>query len=331
MNMRHLGSILSIVGALALAAFVITFSDGVTNLPAAVDTYNASTTLPIIPVQRHTTVASPPSAAKALQAALVNILCSAPSTGNIRSISASGVLIDSKGIILTNAHVAQYFLLADRGVSCVIRTGSPAADSYKASLIYISPQWLQANPSVLAETAPSGTGQYDFALLAVTASANASVLPTAFPFIPLASDAPSLGAPVVISSYAAQSLKSTQIQSHLAPTIVIGSVKDVFTYGFNSVDVVALGGSAAAQEGSSGGGVADSSGQLVAMLTTSTISGATSSRSLDAITASYIRNEYESETGQPVSALLTQLPSTAAASFAPKIPALEAIIARYLP
>src|SRR3989344_1157804 len=42
---------------------------------------------------------------------LVNILCGARS-GTFRPISASGVIIDPRGVILTNAHVAQYFLLA---------------------------------------------------------------------------------------------------------------------------------------------------------------------------------------------------------------------------
>ena len=66
----------------------------------------------------------------AARAALVNILCT--SRGSVRPISGSGVIIDSRGVILTNAHVAQYVLLAENpaiNLSCVIRTGSPAAAS----------------------------------------------------------------------------------------------------------------------------------------------------------------------------------------------------------
>jgi hypothetical protein len=136
--------------------------------------------------------------------------------------------------------------------------------------------------------------------------------------------------PVAIASYAAQSLTFSQILSSLFPTVVFGSIKDVFTFAVDSVDVVALGGSAAAQEGSSGGGVADSSGNLTAMLTTSTISGEASARSLDAITISYIMGEYANETGQSVDALLTD-PSAVAASFSSEATSLESVITSHLP
>lgn len=271
------------------------------------------------------------TAATALRAALVNIICHAPVGGGLHSISGSGVIIDSKGIILTNAHVAQYFLLADRGVSCTIRSGSPAADSYDAALIYISPAWLRANPSVLTQASPSGTGQYDFALLAITGSATASSLPSAFPSLPLAQVPPQADAPVVIASYGAQFLQTNEIQSDLFPTVVFGSVKEVYTFTTNTIDVLDLGGSAAAQEGSSGGGVADASGSLVGTITTSTTEGATDTRSLDAITASYIRGEYADETGSALDILLAEPTVTAITDFAPQIPMLESIISTQLP
>src|SRR3989344_5772331 len=212
--------------------------------------------------------ASLDASAVALRAALVNIICYAPAGSSLRSISGSGVIVDSKGIILTNAHIAQHFLLADRAVSCTIRAGSPAVDSYTASLIYISPAWIQANANILTQTNPSGTGEYDFAFLAITKSAprndsgqaTTAPLPSSFPFIPLATAPPPISTPVVIASYGAQFLESSQIQSFLFPTVVFGSVKDVFTFATTTIDVLALGGSVAAQEGSSGGGVAGRNG-----------------------------------------------------------------------
>ncbi|HQT82941.1 MAG TPA: serine protease [Candidatus Paceibacterota bacterium] len=271
------------------------------------------------------------AAASALRDALVNIVCYAPPASGLHSISGSGIVIDPKGIILTNAHVAQYFLLTDRGVSCTIRTGGPAVDSYDAALIYISPAWLRANSNVLTQAAPSGTGQYDFALLAVTGSKTATPLPAQFSYLPLAEAPPGAGTPIVIGSYGAQFLQASQIQSALYPTLVFGSVKDVYTFGTNTIDVLALGGSVAAQEGSSGGGIADSSGALVGTITTSTVTGSTDTRSLDAISASYIRAEYSSETGNALNALLAEPTATAVADFAPKIPTLEAIITAQLP
>lgn len=272
------------------------------------------------------------TSAVALRRALVNIICRVPmNSGLFSSITGSGVMIHPRGVILTNAHIAQYFLFINRGVSCTVRTGGPAADSYKASLAYLSPAWLRANTSVLTEANPKGTGEYDFALLAVTASANAKALPTSYPYVPLAAQPRDVGTPIAIASYGAQFLGPEQIKSALYPTVVFGSVKDVYTFGEDTIDILALGDSAAAQEGSSGGGVVDASGELVGTITTSTPQGDASTRSLHAITASYIRTEYANETGQALDLLLARPTTTAIADFAPQIPALESILTARLP
>jgi S1-C subfamily serine protease len=263
------------------------------------------------------------AASLSLRAALVNILCIAPSGSGLRSISGSGVIVGSSGYILTNAHIGQYFLLADRGVACVIRTGTPAKTAYLAAPVFVSPAWLAANPNVLVEASPTGTGEHDLALLAISSTASGAPLPAAFPHVPLASAPPALGEPVVIGSYAAQFLELNQIENALSPTLVYGSVADLFTFAVNSVDVVSLGGTAAAQEGSSGGGAIDASGHLVATITTSTTQGDTASRRLDAITASYIRREYAAEASTTLDALLSEPPAAAIAAFAPQIPSLE--------
>ena len=270
------------------------------------------------------------ASASLLRAALVNIICYAPAGSRLRSISGSGVIVDAKGIILTNAHIAQHFLLADRNVSCTIRAGSPAIDKYKASLIYIPSEWVNANADILTEANPSGTGEYDFAFLAVSKSTTRDELTSSFPSIPLATSPSNTGTPVVIASYGAQFLESSQIQSSLFPTVVFGSVKNVFTFASTTIDVLALGGSVAAQEGSSGGGVADGKGELVGTITTSTTKGTTDTRKLDAITASYIRAAYASETGSALDFLLVKPTSASVADFAPQIPVLEAILTAQL-
>ena len=277
--------------------------------------------------------------AATLRAALVNIICMAPASSTLHSISGSGVFVDSKGIILTNAHVAQYFLLADRDISCTIRSGSPATDHYKGALIYISPSWIHANPNTLSQATPIGTGEYDFALVAVTKSAihstnsgqTTALLPSSFPSITLAQLPPASGTPIVIASYGAQFLISEQIQSALFPTVVFGSVKDIFTFATNSIDVLSLGGSAAAQEGSSGGGIADSSGNLIGTITTSTVQGSTDTRNLSAITASYIRAEYARQTMSSIDALIAQSPDVSINDFDSHIPLLESLITAQLP
>jgi hypothetical protein len=270
------------------------------------------------------------TSASRLRGALVNIICYAPINGTLHSISGSGVIIDPKGIILTNAHVAQYFLLLDRGVDCTIRVGSPAVDAYTAQLIYISPKWIRVNSSVLTQASPTGTGEYDFAFLGITGSETSSPLPTTYPYIPLADLPAASGTSVVIASYGAQFLGASQVESALFPTVVFGSVKDIYTFALNTVDVLALGGSAAAQEGSSGGGVSDSSGKLVGTITTSTVEGETATRSLNAITASYIRGEYATEMGSPLDLLLAEPVSEAVSDFKPEIHLLEPILTAQL-
>lgn len=270
------------------------------------------------------------TAAAHLRDALVNIVCYVPAGSGLHSISGSGVFVDTKGIIITNAHIAQYFLLGDRGASCTVRTGTPAQSRYKAALIYISPPWLQANANVLTQALPMGTGEFDFAFIAVTGSATKDPLPASFPAMPIASLPPAAGTSVVIGSYGAQFLQASQIESALFPTIVFGSVKDVYTFDTNTIDVFSLGGSAAAQEGSSGGGIVDINGSLIGTITTSTVQGSTDTRTLSAISSSYIRSEYARETGSLIDALFAQPISVSVQSFSMRIPTLESIITAQL-
>lgn len=270
-------------------------------------------------------------ASSALRKAIVNIICHVPPGTRLHSISGSGVFIDEKGIILTNSHIAQYFLYEDRGASCTIRTGSPATDAYEASPIFISSAWVNANKDILIKDSPIGTGEYDYAFLAVTKSATHNPLPKSFPFLPLGTVPPVAGTPIVIGAYGAQFLGSNQIQSSLFPIIVFGSVKEIFTFASNTIDVLSLGGSAAAQQGSSGGAVIDALGTLVGTITTSTIDGATENRTLDAISASYIRSAYAGETGEALDILLARPTALSIAKFFPSMATLEAILVAYLP
>ncbi|MGE5540812.1 MAG: S1 family peptidase [Bacillota bacterium] len=231
----------------------------------------------------------------ALKKASVNILCLAHD-GSLRSISGSGTIIDSRGIVLTVAHVAQASLLqeylGDSKVSCTIRTGSPARDTYTARPIYVSDEWIKDNPTTLISSQPTGTGEHDYALLAITGRTGGGSLPSSFSAVPLSPTSPRTGDAVLIGSYGAQELSSSQIRSGIYPTFATSTIIDRFTFDTTTIDVIEVAGSAASQEGSSGGAIVNSKGQLIGLITTSQISGPVSQRKMHAITADYIRRDF---------------------------------------
>lgn len=246
-------------------------------------------------------------AAARLQSASVNILCTG-NGGQIRGMSASGVIIDPRGVILTVAHAAQYYVLADYpspgSITCTVRTGSPARRAYTATPLFISESWVRENADVLVAQNPRGTGEHDFALLLITGSLSGSPIPSSFPYVPLASVDPQKGETAIIGSYAAQSLTSEQIRTALGSTLVTTTVKDRFTFGTNSIDLISLGGSIAAQTGSSGGGVASTEEKIIGMITTSTNQGAYETRNINAITPAHIKQSFKSDMGMSLDAFL---------------------------
>ena len=265
---------------------------------------------------------------------LVNIVC-VSSDPSIPSISGSGVIIDSRVIILTAAHVAQLFLLQDylgpNKVACLIRTGSPARRAYLAEPIYVSPSWIKNNSHTLTSTAPQGTGENDFALLGITGTATSTPLPTSFPALPLGHTDPIVGQNFAIGSYGAQYLSSSELNYSLYPILVFGTVQDRYTYHTNTLDLVSVIGSAASQEGSSGGALVDSGGEVSGIITTSSVAGTLANRSLNAITISHIRRSFTADTGDDLDSIIAENNlSDLIASFAQTSKTLGAFLANNL-
>src|SRR5690606_19662008 len=77
--------------------------------------------------------------------ALVNIFCTFTNPDFIRTTTGSGFFIDGDGVILTNAHIAQFLLMEASDsfgeTECIVRTGDPATARYEAELLYIPPAW----------------------------------------------------------------------------------------------------------------------------------------------------------------------------------------------
>ena len=75
------------------------------------------------------------------------------------------------------------------------------------------------------------------------------------------------------------------------------SISELFTYGSNYADVIALRGSVIGEQGASGGPVVDAAGQVIGMITTRGNDEKDGEGSLRAITVSHINRTIEEETG----------------------------------
>ncbi|MCX6701891.1 MAG: serine protease [Candidatus Zambryskibacteria bacterium] len=241
--------------------------------------------------------------------ATVNILCIVKNN-NLSPISGTGIIINSDGLILTNAHIAQYFLLRDLYqkdfIDCVIRTGSPAYPKYHAELVYISPTWVENNKTEIKLENPQGTGEKDYAFLRITDVIDGSSLPN-FSYIPVSiREKIDINEPVVLVSYPAGFLGGLSIIQNLYITSAITNIQNIFTFGENTVDVIAVGGTVVSQKGASGGAVVDKNSSLIGIISTSSNGNTTSNRELNAITLAYINRNLQSEIGLTLPEFLSQ-------------------------
>jgi hypothetical protein len=245
------------------------------------------------------------------RAALVNILCTTGAGGYFNPISGSGVIIDTRGIILTNAHVGQYFLLHDyptqNNVECVVRMGSPAQAKYTATLLYLPPAWIDANANQVGQSNATGTGEDDYSFLRITSTTSGSPLPSSFPALTMTLDDPPQGEPLLLAAYPAQLLDGNIIQTGLYITSTVTTVQQLFSFHSTStVDLISLGGTIVSQEGSSGGAVVRLlDGAITGIIDTETTGTTTANRDLQAITVGYINRSLASEGQGGIATLLT--------------------------
>jgi hypothetical protein len=255
-------------------------------------------------------------------------LCISQSNG-VESISGSGVLIDNRGVILTNAHIGQYFLLKDYpgvgNIDCTIRMGSPAQPRYRATLLYLPPLWITDNASQLVAQQAKGTGENDYAFLLITNSTGPDLLPTSFPHLAMVTAEPNVGDGAFLAAYPAGFLGGTTIEKSLYPTSAYSTVKELFTFGeARSVDLISVGGTIVSQGGSSGGAaVRASDGKLEGIIATATAADITSQRDLRAITIAHIDRSLVAEGQGGLPALLSQDLTQFAQKFASTIAPAE--------
>lgn len=246
-----------------------------------------------------------------VRAAVVNILCITGAGGPFESISGSGVIVDPRGLILTNAHVAQYYLLRNYPspgfVECTIRTGSPAEPKYKAELVFIPPAWVSKNAQKINQEKPMGNGEHDYAFLRITGTVHPNIeMPAEFPYLQISVDPPALGDQMLIAAYPAGFLDGISIQRDLYQASSLANVGELYTFASSTIDLFSIGGSIVAQQGSSGGATADKYGILNGIIVTSTDAPDTGSRDLRALATRYIVPDFQTQYGLSLSQFLSR-------------------------
>lgn len=253
-----------------------------------------------------TTVADSRTPEELVRNALVNIFCQYKTDTYTRTTTGTGVFIHEKGIILTNAHVAQFLLLKDGtkaidSIVCTVRTGDPAVATYTAELLYLSPTWIAKNSTVITEASPQGTGERDYALLYISRSLDSTPLPTHFPAIPFDVALVSkgiIGTTVVTAGYPAEILIREGADAQISPVLAETTVEKLYTFGSQYADVVAISDSDVGEHGASGGPiVVPESKNMIGLIVTKGDAVLEGERSLRAITLSYIDRTIKEETG----------------------------------
>jgi hypothetical protein len=238
--------------------------------------------------------------------AVVNIVCTFTTRDTIKSTTGTGFIIDPAGVIMTNAHVAQYLLLSETDVMgegrCDVRTGEEDSPRYRAELLYLPPTWIEKNAALITEAVPLGTGERDYALLHITATLDRSPLPASFPALPFSIDflpQGTQGLPVTAIGFPAPD--GVTSGETLAVVVATTTISELYTFGSNRADVFSIRGSVVGAGGSSGGPILNSDGEVIGMIATRGDDSVDGPGSLRAITVSHIHQTISEETGFPLS------------------------------
>lgn len=239
-----------------------------------------------------------------IEESLVNVFCQFRIGNYLRTTTGTGFFISRAGVVLTNAHVAQFLLLQDTesidDAGCVLRAGSPAVPLYTAELLYIPPTWVNDYADQVVAEHPRGTGERDYALLYVADTLDASATPARFTYLPIDTallPRSTSGITAQAAGYPAETLYTEGSETELVPEIASTTIGELYTFGTNYADVMTLSSSSVGMQGSSGGPVVQSDGSAIGLIVTKGDEENDGAQSLRALTLSYVDRTIKEETG----------------------------------
>lgn len=240
---------------------------------------------------------------------VLNIVCTNRESNKISVTTGSGVLISSKGVVITNAHVAQQFLLENYTregyMDCSLRRENIPTVGYRAKLLYISKDWLSDNAHLIKNPAPRGTGENDYAILAITDSTNPTIsLPNQFPTASLDTLDGDIkkGDSISVAGYPGNQTSFFDLTSSARLAIEKTIVADVYTFDRITTDVFSTSETRVAERGSSGGGIFKDN-ELIGIIATT--GGSAGDAFINGITLSYINRDIKQETGEDLNSLIS--------------------------
>jgi hypothetical protein len=231
---------------------------------------------------------------------VVNVLCLEKTSSYTKMSSGSGVIISESGLVITNAHVAYPFLQTkqfdDTTYSCSVRRENIPNFGYNAELVYYPIDWLKENGEVIKGPSPVGTGENDYALILLTTPLGPG--PVSPDFSPASLEVRPLdlldNLSVTIAGYPSLNSGVFEVDTNPGLKIADTQVREYFTFGTRSLDVLQTGENVVARRGSSGGGVFSGSTLYGLIVTTNQGESGTYA---NALTLPYIKRDFAADTG----------------------------------